>query len=61
MKYVTGDDNYIELNRIKDMLRGFHELWKNIIPRILKGKHKFYALAIESLWKFIITLIDSMA
>ena len=43
------------------MLNGYMELWKSVIPRVIYGKYKFFALAIESMWKFMVLLVDTIS
>ena len=41
-------------------MRAIFEVWKCIVPRLIKGKNKFYGLAIEAIWKLIILIIDNL-
>ena len=57
---LINNESKIEILKVKQILKAIFEIWKCIVPRLIKGKNKFYGIAIEAMWKFLILTIDNL-
>jgi len=56
---LSNHSKNIDLSQIEDMLKQFSAMFKSLLPKLFGSENKFFALAIEGLWKFIIMIIDN--
>ena len=42
------------------MIKQFSSIFKSFLPKLFRSENKFFALAIEGLWKFLIMIFDNV-
>ena len=57
---LMSKNRKIECVDIEEMLKEFTNMFKSILPKMIKLKDKYLALAIEGLWKFLMMIIENI-
>ena len=49
LKLFIDGSKQLELQKVKEVLSSIFDICKGIIPRLIKGKNKFYGMAVEAI------------